>query len=291
MAALEDIIKRRFRRSSEEGYKISISPRGKLLADFGNYQIGSILDRDYFKESFNEFGQWISEPELEIIGRFEETIQKVSKQSGPRTYSGLPAFSHIDGVAEEAFKTSKISKVPLDFKIIIPLLGHDIVEDHEEIRAKKQLWESASMSSNNDERVRYEQELGGLRDKLLKGYERGLKGYLAGVRGIKLNERKTISRDIEKSIRLIGDLTRFTEKNSYPVSMGHQYGKEGNEDLSQTLRRVFIKNSDRIQVRICYCSFYGNECWVGSNQIGGPQPNSCKEVPEVQLGESRENEK
>ncbi len=219
-------------------YNATISPRGRLIVPFDGYIIGSILDKGYF------VGEWFKEPQLDIAAKFEDSTQNTLRSLSPRRYSGLYPYSHIDRDVEEAFKMAKQAGVPLDFVILITLIGHDRIEDDASIRALHEKWEKTAIEGNEQKRLEYADALDRERVRLINQLERELTGYIPHyVRGI---VRDTLRSDIEKAVRLIFDLTRFSNELPYALSMAHQYTRDGNEHLSQTLRRIFVKNADRI---------------------------------------------
>src|SRR3989338_9142383 len=69
---------------------------GRVLAAFDDgFELGSIFDTKGYKRSVDMFGQWLTEPQLEIARKWEEYTQKVFKKLGARRNSGLPSYSHI----------------------------------------------------------------------------------------------------------------------------------------------------------------------------------------------------
>ncbi len=231
-------------------YKSTISRNGLVVVDFNGYQISSIYDSDFFRESLERFPGWISGPRLEIAYRSEEDVQHVLKSSGPREYSGLHPFSHIAGVVEEILRMSMKAGVPPDFVLHIATQEHEMGEDAENVTAKLRQWEDALTSGPNNSvdhqlRKSLEAKINTTRYEILQGRAQKLKSYIpSNVRG---SERYHIKRDIGKAIRLVFGLTRISNEVPYAISMGHVYSRQGNEDLAQLFRRMIIKDADGVR--------------------------------------------
>ncbi len=223
-------------------YKTMISPYGGLIVDVDGYRISSIFDTYAFKESLELFPRWIDEYEIEIAQRFEEYVQNILKSSGPRKYSGLHAYSHIVRDFEETHKASKKAQVPLDLIILLTTEGHDAVEDDPEFRELYKKWEITLIDGHHQERQKLEEIIASTIVRKVDAIENELLSYIPpNVRG---NLREDLRRYIGIAKRLISDMTRWTTRYPYAFSMGHQYGRDGAEQLSQTFRRMVAKDAD-----------------------------------------------
>ena len=222
-------------------YTPIISPGGRLVVTFDNgFQVGSIVDKDYFVE------QWFKPYEVEIAARFEDSTQQNLKKLGPRNNSGLHQYSHTDRVAQAAFETAKQADVPLDFKFLLMAIGHDgAIEDYPSMRELYNKWELAVNIGDTEGRESISRELNRERVRLRGSIEDELLKYSSEITGIGWWERRSLENNIRTSAGLISDVTRFFEQRIYASSMDHQYHKVGREGLDDTLRRVIFKNSDR----------------------------------------------
>lgn len=225
-------------------YQAKVSPYGRLVVTVDGCQIGSLFDTDPFKESLElpYSRNWVTVPRLEIAERFEEYVQQSLKSLGPRRYSGLYPYSHIVRDVHEALSMSKQANVSLDFVILLALMGHDLIEDDLEIMGLHSQWEKALLSGDHASRQNLETKIRNTRIVKNKAIEQELISYIPpNVRG---SEREDIKREIEMAVRLIYDVTRFSNELPYALSMGHQFTRDGNEYLSQTFRRMIVKGPD-----------------------------------------------
>jgi hypothetical protein len=203
-------------------------------------QIGNIIDSHYFVK------EWFTGPQLEIASKFEDSTQQILKHVGPRKYSGLYQYSHIDRVAENTFNMAKEVDVPLDFVILLLIIGHDREEDDPKIRQLYDQWKDAVNIGDNERRETYGKELSHERTRVRGTIEEELLGYSSEITGIKNKKVITsLENDIKAAVNLISDITRFSDQRTYASSMDHQYHKVGRENIAHTLRRVIVKNSDR----------------------------------------------
>src|SRR3989338_5959158 len=93
---------RRGNPSKEPKYVTELTANGLILKLNGSQLItSSILDRDYFVKD------WFTEPELEVIARWDESVQRIMKERGTRICSGLPFYLHTDRVVQNLFEAGK----------------------------------------------------------------------------------------------------------------------------------------------------------------------------------------
>ncbi|MBI2557812.1 hypothetical protein HYW20_00675 [Candidatus Woesearchaeota archaeon] len=249
-------------------YQATISPEGRfvltiddLLIDEwlhsqlnknGNYAeslkdrlfFGSFLDSPYFKKSEDRYGKWLTDPQKEILSRFEEDVQQDFKLLKQRRNSGLPAISHVYSDKIEVLKIALRAGVPPDYIIAIGSLGHDLIEEDDEIKDLEDKRLEALLKDSQDDMLRYSTLLTKARKEKSTEVERRLNGYIPiGVRG---DERDDYRTSHSKAVRIILDTTRFTERNPYAYSLEHSFSIDGSEGLDQTFRRFVVKGSDLI---------------------------------------------
>lgn len=227
-------------------YVIETTPHGLILKLNGSQLItSSILDRDYFVKD------WFTAPELEVIARWDESVQRVMKEKGTRIYSGLPYYLHVDRVVQNLFEAGKAVNVPLDYKILIEGIGHDRIEDDKRIGALEERWEKALNENDYKKRLIFEEQLKVERAKVKGEVEGELLQYDSDT-GVKGQEREKLERDTRIAVNQIKNVTRFSNERVYASSMGYQFQRIGREPLEQMLGRFPVKNSDRNENQIEY---------------------------------------
>jgi hypothetical protein len=229
---------------------VDVSPRGNLIVTIGNKQIAtSVIYRDYFVH------EWFSPEMLYIFSRYEERTQQLHKAEGPRKYSGLHAYNHIDIVFESLFSLAQLPNPVtgnnltwIDFPTLIGAMGHDNIENREEYKKKLDQWRDAVEEGNRDDRIRLNIELATIRERLKKEEFGILKGYLTEVRNSRARDRsnfKGLDRDLGFAVELIDSVTRRFHEDPYAISMGKAY-QIGRQNPLQASRKILIKNADRI---------------------------------------------
>lgn len=234
----------------------TISEEGRMVVSVGDFKISGIFDTDKFAESIEQFPRWLSPHEHDIASRFEESTMHEFRDLGPRIYSGMPAYSHIVRDAVEAMKISGNSKIPLDFIILIAIIGHDRIEDDKEVKRLEGEWRQAALSGDNALRINKAKELSSAREAKKDAIRAELLQYVpTKISGL---ERTKIYGQINEAVSIIYGLTRFFDENPYAFSVGDQYtvmkdlnikidpNRHPNEHPNTTFRRMIAKDADII---------------------------------------------
>lgn len=230
-------------------YAADISPRlygngNRLVVSVDDLYVGDVLDSPFFKEHEDKYGKW-SDAKKGIAHEFEHSTQQTLKALGPRKYSRLHQYSHITRNAQIAFEIAKKAGVPLDFVILLTIIGHENIEDHEEVRDLLNQWKTAVTNFDSQKRLVLEDRLKAKRAELkVKLYDE-LLGYLEHT-SVKGAQRRSLERDLKFVTNIIYDETRFSDVVPYPFSMSHVYSRDGVELPLNMWRRFFGKNVDRI---------------------------------------------
>lgn len=242
-------------------YEIEPTPRGLIVRLDGIDLISSsVIDRSYFpKKEFKDY-------ELELITEFERFVQETYRKLGSRKYSGMPWWYHIDSDVRTSFEIANsefklpggevyLPKTKVNLEDVLVLLGHDYIEDDEEIRGKIHEWEESTKAGDHNQRQRFDAELRVMRrNKASTTYDflSQVVKRIVGSYGLRIGEIEKLENIVERVPKLIHDLTRFSNENAYPVSMQYVYSrqfldKEGTqaEPLISTLKRINAKSPDR----------------------------------------------
>lgn len=225
----------------QKKYGVNVSNSGELVVDFddGPQISTSVIDKDYFIK------EWYTPAQLEVISQFEDLTQRILKESGPRRYSGLWAYSHIDRILETAFNLAGQNGVRLDFVTLLAIMGHENIEDDPEVRTKYREWKLAFGEGNVGEIEKIDAELKGLRDKKKDDLGKQLSLYILAS-SADTRERGELRSDTATAVRIMDQVTRFQEERPYMGSMGFQYRRVSNEKPINMLRRAIVKNCDFI---------------------------------------------
>ena len=227
-------------------YEVLVTPQGRLTINLDNITFGSFLGSPYFRQAddlFRNDPQWPTPVGKDFLAAVEDYIQSDMKSLGPRRHSGLAGYRHINNDITEGLKVSLKAELPLDTILFLAWLAHDKIEDDPTINLYYDKWLTALMSGDRDNLQHYGNLLSLEREKLRKDLRKKLISLIpTGVRGYE----RELYRDqyIEKAVKLVFDVTRFTERNPYVFSLRHQYTRDGSEGLNQTHRRIILKDAD-----------------------------------------------
>ncbi len=226
-------------------YEVLVTPQGRLTINLDDITLGSFLGSPYFKQAdyyFRNNPRWLTKEEKDFLSTVEDYIQSDRRALDPRRHSGLNGYHHIINDTKEGIKVSLKAGLPLDTILFLAWLAHDKIEDDPTINMYYDRWLTALMTGDRDNLRHYGDLLAHEREKLRRELrEKFISLIPAGIKGDKRDLYRTY---IEKAVKLVFDVTRFTETNPYAFSLRHQYTRDGSESLDQTLRRIILKDAD-----------------------------------------------
>jgi len=231
----------------EKPYQVEIID-DRLSVTFENdFYLGSITDSPEFRASVEKFGPWLSDLEMYVIRGIEDSSQPEHTKLGSRTYSGLPAYSHILGVGRTALQASLKVGVPLDYLDVVQHALHDDIEIDPDLRVLRKEWEAAAGRRDHDVRETLEGKISTTRNNAMTKLEQRIVGP---IDGLDVGENGEVYADLRRktlaTVDNVSHLTRFSEGSSYAMSMKHVYSIQGEEDMATTLSRFLAKADDRI---------------------------------------------
>ena len=236
-------------------YEVVPSTRGLIIKLNGKELLSSsVLDREFFEGSTSSYTTY-TPSEVAVLEELERVVQKQSFGK-TRTYSGLPEYSHIEGVVEMAWQNYRAAGTLPHFRSIVVHIGHDYIENIPELGKKTDEWETLLHKEDRmpDEDLRIE-EL----EREMKILRYAAKGWLTMKlknsipESTSADEKASLEKKIDQSVNSIFRMTRSTESDHYSVSIGHVYRRRGNEDFAAMIMRMIGKNDDRTR----NCMEYG----------------------------------
>lgn len=208
-----------------------------------SFELGSIFDTNLYEKYEIQLGG-LNDDEMAVARKFERDVMDLFRTKKPRRHSGLPAYSHMINDAAVALDAAIETKTPLDFVIFLAIIGHDYIEEHPDVERLQKEWEEAAYNADIRTLISTGEKLSSKREEIKNELETRLMGYIpSGTDGLR---RSNLRRDIQAGVRIIYELTRFSDQMPYPLSMGHQFRRDGNENVSNLLKKAFSKLSDRI---------------------------------------------
>ena len=234
-------------------YHYVIGNEGRIAVSVCDFKLSGIFDTNEFAESRDRFPNWLSPIEHDIASKFEGATMHEFKSLVPRIYSGMPPYFHIVMDAVEAMRISNSANIPLDFVILLAIIGHDRIEDSKDVKQLLIEWKQAALNGNHALRTNAALSLSEARERKRDAILRELMGYISG--NVAGQERTDLEGQIQEAVYIIYGLTRFSDQDPYAFSVGDQYTQmkflsagrtQSVEHPKATFKRMIAKDADRI---------------------------------------------
>lgn len=223
-------------------YDASVTPYGTLVITLDDITLGSIFGSPVYKQTETAFGNWLPDHQKEMIYGAEEAVIKDSMQT-QRRHSALPTSSHPLRNLERILEASLETGIRPDFVLVVGTLWHDRIEDSPEVKYNEKMWQDALVRGDIPGIAKYAGELKKARTRIKEVLERELTGYIPTyVHGALREQTKNY---VQQAVRLVYDLTRFTDQNPYALSLRHHFSRAGSEPLEYTFRKMILKPADK----------------------------------------------